>query len=768
MGIKKRAFLAKNIIDTIFFTTGEKRNLLYSPDSQLLQNIKKALDNSSDILLEYIDISNLFTIEYEYGSHIFQQAHQVISKCIKEFILSELSPSLTYIDIIQLLSDDLVLFSVLNRKFSYHDLYDLDTRIRIKIYHCLEQSFPMIPQKNLKIKTGHCIICPNDANKDLTYTIFNGLKNSLKNAKTQENSMTSSLIAQFEEIIAHEYLTHLYQPIASLKNGHILGWEALARGPNNSYFHSPAVLFPYAQEIGSLLTLEKLSHKKALQMTESLRPNQKIFINVNSQSVTSLDDSFKKLAQEKGISPKNIVFEITERTAIQDFKNFRKLLSTIRKKGYSIAVDDAGAGYSSLQAIAELQPNFIKLDMSIIHNINQDPVKEALVDTFVTLAKKINSTLIAEGIETYEELVSLINLGVQYGQGYFLGKPAYPREEIRSNILNVIRKIDRKNDEKLPRNTLPIGSIIQSCPIVNPDTPVEDVLSCFQQDNSLEGLVIGRDMVPIGLVMKQNLYNALSSLYGVSLYYKKPISAIMDANPLIVEATTTLEKVSQLATARDISNLYDHIIVMNNGNLVGVVSIRMLLEVITQSKIKMAQYANPLTGLPGNIRIQEEILRIISDKQNMHVTYVDIDEFKKYNDTYGFERGDEILLTFSKILKHVVRKYGDDSTFLGHIGGDDFFLITFPSQTDFLNERIINIFKKVYKTYISTSLATIQVFPGRFKNHLELAEYAAKAKSEAKKIRGCSYIRESLADNNYFFTCYFPKIGPITSISHNA
>lgn len=579
-------------------------------------------------------------------------------------------------------------------------------------------------------------------------------------AARPQNAAEISLIAQFEHILQTEEIHHLYQPIVSLKNAQILGWEALARGPFNSYFHSPCILFPYAQEMGFLTLLEKLSQKKALNEIGALQSRQKIFINVDAQTARQLEsfsDSFGEIMARNELTPKNIVFEITERSSVQDFKTMKKILTSLRNKGYLIAIDDAGAGYSSLQAIAEFQPNYIKLDMSLIHEIDKDPVKEALVETFVTFAQKINCSLIAEGIETKAQLFTVIKLGIEYGQGFLLGRPEYPKKELPIDNRNMIKKYNRRNDTMLNHNTIPISSISQSGLVITPETLVEEVAALFQQDSSLEGVAVTKDLIPQGLVMRQHLLGALSTRYGVSLYYKKAISSVMDANPLMVDEEMSLEKVSQLATARDIRHLYDHIIITKNRAFAGIVSIKNLLEIITQSKIKMAQYANPLTGLPGNIRIQEELQKIINEKQKMMVTYADIDKFKIFNDTYGFERGDQILLLFSKVLRHVCKKYGDETTFLGHIGGDDFLLISNCAVVDRLNVQTLRIFNRLFRSQIFISLASIVVEGQRFSNHLELAEHAARAKHGCKEITGNAYLKEVRDNGGYKFTFILPK-----------
>ncbi len=734
---------AKILLEKLNLNLGNGTQSLSPTDNtEFLKEMRKTLTKSRGLLIHYIDLSNLYEIEHNYGPVYYSQAVKTAVLAAKEYV--QLFPS--YINCRQirlLLTDDIALFSALEEIPPLQELYDLDMKIRLHIHRKLEENFPMISHEYLVVHTGHFLSKENLGN--IHKELFPALKYALKNAKNQEKSLNASMIAQFENILSEEKISHLYQPILSLRSGSLLGWEALARGPLNSYFYAPITLFPYAEETGTLLTLENISQRKALANAGELKAGQKLFLNINAQTAHTLEftrENLLSVLEEKGLKPQNVVLELTERTSILNFQKFKKSLQNMRNLGFSLALDDTGAGYSSLQAVAELEPNYIKLDISIVRNIHKDPVKQALVDTFVTFAKKINCSLIAEGIETREELITLIKLGVHYGQGYLLGKPHFPASQVSPSITSLIRKFGKKNEEKLPHNTITIGSIVQPALMVAPETSVEEVLRYFQRDKNLEGIIVTKEMIPLGLVMRSHFFNFLSSRYGVALYYKKPVTVVMDHFPLMVEDETTLEKASQIATNRTQEKLYDHILVTKNGNILGIVSIRHLLEVITQSKIQMAQYANPLTGLPGNIRIQEELNKIISGDRTMEVTYADIDNFKQLNDTYGFEWGDEILLLLSKVLKHVVRKYGNDECFLGHIGGDDFILITPPQYSDLINTKIIKIMHKLKKDTVSTSLAVIAATPGRFKNHLELAEHAARAKKYAKSIKGSVFVKE--------------------------
>ncbi len=248
---------------------------------------------------------------------------------------------------------------------------------------------------------------------------------------------------EFQEILLTNNLHAVYQPIVSLATADTLGWEALTRGPANSYFTSPVNLFTYAEKHGQLYTLERTCRKLALRDMPPLQPKQKLFINIDPQTIN--DPNFVKgetraILESLGLTPANVVLELTERRSIQDFTTFRKSLKHYRDQGYLIAIDDAGAGYSSLQSIVELHPEYIKMDMSLVRNVDSDTVKKALLETFVTFAQKVNCKIIAEGIETPQELETLIKLGITLGQGYLLAHPSSPPSSLSKTACDIIHQ----------------------------------------------------------------------------------------------------------------------------------------------------------------------------------------------------------------------------------------------------------------------------------------------------------------------------------------
>jgi len=231
-------------------------------------------------------------------------------------------------------------------------------------------------------------------------------------------------IDEIKRIINDELIIPHFQPIFYLQPFRLLGIEVLSRLPQKCYFGSTEILFDAAFYLGTLLDLEMACHKKALSKLGKNAQENTIFFNISPYLV--LDPKFRSAASLYSFytHPEKVVLELTERTAIKDFDLFVQTLMLFKKEGFKISIDDIGSGYASLNSIVEIKPNFIKIDMPIIRNIEVDSVRQNLLKAIVMFCKESGFIVIAEGIEKQEELETLICFGVDAGQGYLLGRPS--------------------------------------------------------------------------------------------------------------------------------------------------------------------------------------------------------------------------------------------------------------------------------------------------------------------------------------------------------
>jgi EAL domain-containing protein (putative c-di-GMP-specific phosphodiesterase class I) len=230
-----------------------------------------------------------------------------------------------------------------------------------------------------------------------------------------------------QEVLLADQLSTVFQPVVELRTRQVLGYEALSRGPAGSVYQMPVRLFEMAKEADLVFELDRKCRRRALAAAISLPARAKLFVNVFPMAMW--DPEFKgealvRLAEDQGLSPDRVVFEITENAAIENYDLFVEALAELTRFGFSIAVDDVGAGYSGLEKIAHLNPRYLKFDRELIRNIDSSYIRREMTRALKAFADKIGSTIIAEGIERDGELRTLLELGIQYGQGFLLGRPA--------------------------------------------------------------------------------------------------------------------------------------------------------------------------------------------------------------------------------------------------------------------------------------------------------------------------------------------------------
>lgn len=595
--------------------------------------------------------------------------------------------------------------------------------------------------------------------------LFQAVGEARLRAKMRMDLSQLSLSSEFNAILHEKTVRALFQPIADFSTGTIMAWEALARGPEGSAFQSPAVLFDFAEQSGKLFALERLCREKAIRSLGALGQGQKLFLNIHPKTMADPEFTHGKtleLLEEVGLAPENIVFEITERHSIHEFALFHRTLDHYRSQGYLVAVDDAGAGYSGLTSVAQIRPEFIKIDMSLIQGIDKDPVKRALIETFVTFADKIGSKIIAEGIESQAQAACLIDIGVHFGQGFYLARPAAPKPALSLDTAYL-----RKTQEPTRVITgclIPVGNLVEPAQTRRQGTLVPEAQHCFETCRQQASIVVvdQDDDRPIGLIMEYQLNRQLSGQFGAALYSKRPIDAIMDRNPLIVDEATAVEHTAKAAMQREKIKAYDDIIVTRQGKVLGIVTVQRLLNTLAHVQVEMAKGTNPLTGLPGNVTLEREVEAGIGAGKRFTIAYADLDNFKVYNDTYGFKNGDRVIKLAADILDHAVRRFGDGQDKLFHIGGDDFVMLCKPDTVERICRSATRCFRRLIRTcycqkdrqsgevratgrdgveraypLVSLSIGILEI--GGACTLLEIGERAAHVKKYAKSMPGNVY-----------------------------
>ena len=233
--------------------------------------------------------------------------------------------------------------------------------------------------------------------------------------------------AELKRIIREEDIDVVFQPVVNLRTETVLGYEALCRGPRNTAFEKPKVMFACSEGLGASRELDLLCQKRILERARDLPAGEKLFLNALPSSLADpgfRDRLLRELPEGVDLAHEDIVLEITDRDAIGDYEVFGQDVGELRARGFRLAVDDVGTGSSSLHTIAEIRPDYIKIDGSLIRNLGTNLVKQEMLRSLCQVARSIEAAVVAEGIECEEELDAVRRCGIEFGQGFLLARPA--------------------------------------------------------------------------------------------------------------------------------------------------------------------------------------------------------------------------------------------------------------------------------------------------------------------------------------------------------
>lgn len=567
-------------------------------------------------------------------------------------------------------------------------------------------------------------------------------------------------------ILDNGTLHPLFQPIMDLQQGQLIGYEGLVRGPSDSELHLPLALFRTAERANLLVRLESLCID--VVVTEFLRTGLpgKLFINISPFALLAgaLTDSLLKklLDKETGLRDR-LIFEITESSPKMNNAAVVSGLITLREYGFKIALDDLGEGFSSLRLWSDVRPDYVKLDKHFVAGIDKDPLKLQFVRSIKQIAEKSRAIIIAEGIEHRAEFMVLKELGLCLGQGYFIGYPLRQPEAVVSRGAQNCVDSSLVSANPWTKVVLQRGRranlLLTEVPTVTVTTTSESALQILLANPEQTVLPVLDGDKPVGL-LSRTMVDKFSHGYIRDLYSRKPCTVFMDSNPLIVDMGMSIVELSQLVLMQGQKRFADGFILVRDTIYAGVGSNFALMQEMTRQQIQEARYANPLTMLPGNVPINEQMELLLENAQAFWVCYVDLDNFKPFNDVFGYRRGDELIKLTAEVLNSHV---DNDIDFVGHIGGDDFFVLFQSENWEKRCRDILSAFDTAVRDYAALeelgsgsysaedrrgnrmeygfptlSIGIVPVAQHQFHEVHEIAVVAAEVKKEAKKTSGSS------------------------------
>ena len=601
------------------------------------------------------------------------------------------------------------------------------------------------------------------------------LENPSKEVGVSKDNEDEELFSagDLQDLIKRNELGIHFQPIFSSATGGIFGYEALTRLHPHVLVDIPQ-LFEAARRFDVVASLDTACRQNAIVNAAKLglaASDCYLFINVCPQTLINPQHQVgltNILAETNGLSKDKIIFEITEETAVHDYDLFYRTIEYYRSQGYKIAIDDFGVGYGGLKMLASLEPDFVKIDQMFVSGIGQNTVRFNLVDSIVTACHRLGIKVVAEGIESEDDLNIVCNMGIELLQGYALARPTADLLPSETRIVLPKREVVTcgTNEQCF------IGEIAQRVTPLRPTSSMPQVrVACIENPDAMSLPVVDESRV-LGMVQRKKFFEQqLQGRYG----YGQALSAYKNAMELAdhvtattVESNVTLEEVAQRMHSRESNATYNDICVTSNGKYLGTVAISALLQSITQRSISLARGSNPLSGLPGNETIRREIEKRIAQNMHFDVCYIDIDNFKPYNTFYGFERGDCVIDALAcEIRAALNHDMANDFNFAGHIGGDDFLILARPRASLEIAKEVVKRFQSHLRKFhgdqdfeqgfysahnrkgeeevfglLSLSIGIVSAEVHRFSSYAEIASLATEVKNAAKTQDGSAIIRD--------------------------
>jgi diguanylate cyclase (GGDEF)-like protein len=582
-----------------------------------------------------------------------------------------------------------------------------------------------------------------------------GVPNLVPSRSSYEEKHQRRLERKFlAEVISERQLTAVFQQIVDVVSGSILGYEALTRCTHEKMGVMPVSLFELARRNDMAFELDVACHQIQCRQFSLLGLTGKLFINASTTVILNHDRYTSKLLailKEACIRTENVVIEVSEEHTLDDAKHVRAAMDALRSAGFEIAMDDLGAGYSGLKIWSELLPDYVKIDRHFIERLDLEPVKRKFVNLIKELGADLGCRIIAEGVESESEAKALGALGIRYHQGFYYAMPStYPDRQLASHLSRHIQSRHLTGLEST------VADLCVQMMVAPPNCSVEAVMGLFMGNPGLACLPVCAGETPVGIAYRSDISRILSKRYGWDLYAKRNIVHYVSEHSLILDHKTPLSDASRLITDNPDYDLNLDFIVTVEGKYQGVVKPKMLLKRITEQQIRAARYSNPLTGLPGNVPLNEFIDNCLTGNEDFFVAYIDIDNFKPFNDFYGYGRGDDVIKFTRDILVNHLESTRDT---VFHVGGDDFVAVMTDGEwysrlrtctvafakgvlqfynTSHVEDGGINSTnragERTFFPLMNVSIGVVRPDPQRVRGHHDVATLAADAKKEAKRI----------------------------------
>lgn len=457
---------------------------------------------------------------------------------------------------------------------------------------------------------------------------------------------------------AHRVRIH-FQPIVDLNaEGQIIAHEALCRlaDPRGPLLNG-AEAFAMARAAGRAADLDVASQHLALaRKAAGIAPGIAVFLNVLPQNLLrpAWRRGLVERLDELGIAHQDVVVEVVE-SEQADPHALAAAADDLRRAQVGIALDDIGAGFNGLATLAAVRADFIKLDRGLVHQAQRSRVRTVLMEALVSMAQRLGARVIAEGLESAEDISFCRDMAIGYAQGYYFARPeARPVSQVTPPPPRTARS------RRLVMPRLDLTQLMETAPALDISEPPGTARRLFMAHPSLAVVVLTDNDHPVGLLER----GAALASHPVSL--GKACRPLRHLLPAEVSPAALARRLFQGRQAHE-----PWIVVSAEGKYLGNVAPALLMASLMTSKVG-GDEVHPLSHLPTGPGLRQVLEARLAGQRACVLVYIDLDHFKAYNDRYGFVRGDAMIRLLSELLRQA---YAEGDWVLGHIGGDDFVLI---------------------------------------------------------------------------------------------
>ncbi|HSV74325.1 MAG TPA: EAL domain-containing protein, partial [Chthonomonadales bacterium] len=303
-----------------------------------------------------------------------------------------------------------------------------------------------------------------------------------------------------------------FQPIVNLGTGQVYGYEALIRAPQAGRLKRMGHYYRAADHARVVSWLDMACLEQCLHEAARAGVRQHLFVNLDAEGMAYIQDAERSLSEQVaqvGLSPARIVVEITERQDVTDFPRLAGQIARLRDEGFKIAIDDAGEGYSTLASIADVRPDFVKVARPLVRSIENNGGRRALLEAISGFASRVGASVIAEGIETRDELATVIEIGVAFGQGYLLSKPKESFRGLRREMREYIAVQAERRRLRAGGRAGFIGTIARQGVTLPPDAPVEVARQKLARIPDLDAIVVVDQGSVVGLLTRHAVWRRM-------------------------------------------------------------------------------------------------------------------------------------------------------------------------------------------------------------------------------------------------------------------